>query len=277
MIVSALDVGDLVSTSEISGWDALFAVIAVLAAWIAGRLTQRTVLKVLGRLEGISEDLRQLASRLAKYLVLLVGIGIALTFLGASIQPLLTAALIIGVVGVLALRGIADNFAAGVVLQTRRPIQLGDEIEVLGYVGTITAMNGRSVVLETSDGRIVHVPNAKVLDNPLVNNSSTAVKRSELQVRARRTQPPENVLKVIRDSLRSVDAIVSEPPPTLLFTAADSDRYIVLVRIWHQHGSGSNATSAAVAVIAEAMSAASIEATVVTPPPDPARTPPSPL
>ena len=274
--VIKLDVSNFVS-STISGWDLLFAAIAVIVAWIAGRFAQRAALKVLSRLEGINEDIRQLASRLVKYMVLLLGIGIALTFLGAPIQPLLAAALIVGIVGVLALRGIADNFAAGVVLQTSRPIQLGDEIDVLGHVGTISAMNGRSVVLKTSDGRTVHVPNAKVLDSALVNNSSDAAKRSDLEVRARRTQPPEVVLRVISDSLRSVEAIASEPAPTLLFTAADPERYTVLARIWHQSDSGPTATSGAVAAIAEAMSSADIEATVVTPPPVPPGTPPPPL
>jgi small-conductance mechanosensitive channel len=272
--IAELDVSALVTSGEISGWDALFAAIAVVVAWIAGRLTRRAVLKVLGRLNGISEDIRQGTARLAKYMVLLVGIGIALTFLGAPIQPLLAAAITAGVVGALALRGIADNFAAGVVLQTRRPIQLGDEIDVLGHVGTIIAMNGRSVVLETSDGRTVHVPNAKVLHNPFVNNSANAEKRSELQVRARRTQPSEVILRVISESLRSVEAIASDPAPTLLITAADPERYTVLTLIWHEPGSGPTATSGAVSAIAEAMSSASIDATVVTPPPDPPRTPP---
>jgi len=87
-------------------------------------LAPRATLKVLQRLEGINEDLSQLAARMAGYGVCLLGVGVALSFPGATIQPLLTAAIIVAVIAGLALRGVADNFAAGVVIQTRQPIQL---------------------------------------------------------------------------------------------------------------------------------------------------------
>lgn len=51
--------------------------------------------------------------------------------------------IILGVVLALVLRGIADNFAAGVVIQSRHPVRLGDEIDALRYVGTVRALNGR--------------------------------------------------------------------------------------------------------------------------------------
>src|SRR4051794_39712346 len=183
MALKPADLGDLVSSSDIRSWDLALAGVSLVATWIFGRLAQRATLTVLGRWDGISEDLRQLAARLVKYAVWLLGFGIALTFLGAPIQPLLAAAVILAVVAVLALRGIADNFAAGVLIQTRRPVQLGDEIEVLGHAGVITEMNGRSVVIETADGRTVHIPNAKMLDNPLVNASAHALRRSDVEVR----------------------------------------------------------------------------------------------
>ena len=72
---------------------------------------------------------------MAKYSCWLLGAGIALTFLGVEIQPLLAAALIVAVVAILAIRGVTDNFAAGVVIQSRRPVHIGDEIEVLDQTG----------------------------------------------------------------------------------------------------------------------------------------------
>jgi len=68
---------------------------------------------------------------MAKYFVLVLGIGIAISILGAPIQPVLAAAIIVAVVIVLALRGVADNFAAGVVLQSRKPIRVGDFVASL--------------------------------------------------------------------------------------------------------------------------------------------------
>lgn len=79
-------------------------------------------------------------------MVIFLGVGIALSLLGAPIQPLIAAAIVIAVVLGLALRGIAENFAAGILLQTRRPIHVGDEIESLGHSGNVVEMNSRAGV-----------------------------------------------------------------------------------------------------------------------------------
>ena len=102
-----------------------------------------------------------------------------------AIQPLITVAIVFGVILALALRGIADNFASGIVLQTRRPIHIGDEVESLGYVGNVLDMDSRAVVIETFDGRTVHLPNSEVLGDPLINHSTKGARRSEVEVRVR--------------------------------------------------------------------------------------------
>jgi small-conductance mechanosensitive channel len=128
------DITDRVAGSDITGTEIVVAVIVLVISWIAARMARRAVLEVLAKLSGVSEDLRQLAGRLTKYFVLLIGFGVALTVLGASVQPFITAAIIVAVVAGLALRGVAENFAAGVVIQTRRPIQIGDDIRALNHV-----------------------------------------------------------------------------------------------------------------------------------------------
>ena len=106
-------------------------------------------------------------------------------------QPLLVLAVVLAVVAVLVLRGVADNFAAGVVIQASKPIDVGHEIQVEGpdgrpITGVVTDLNSRTVVLETYDGRTVHVPNAKMVQDPIVNHSARGLRRSEVQVRTAR-------------------------------------------------------------------------------------------
>jgi small-conductance mechanosensitive channel len=228
----AASISDFVTGTEIEGVDLLIALIVVVAAWVAARLTRRGVVKVLGRVQGVNEDMRALAGRLARYFVLLIGIGVALTFLGAPIQPLLTAAIIVGVVASLALRGVADNFAAGVVLQTRRPIQLGDQIESLGHAGVVHEMNGRSVVIETSDGRLVHLPNGKVLDSPIVNRSGIESLRTEVEIRCATTGDVNGTLAAITRATADVANVLGDPPPLVLLEAIDDDGLAAVVRFW---------------------------------------------
>ena len=183
-LVFAVDVGDLAETS-IDPWSAVLAVVVLIVAWILSRITRKSTARVLTRLEGISDEMRAFIARIAGYVVIFLGVGVALALLGAAIQPLITVAIVFGVILALALRGIADNFASGIVLQTRRPIHIGDEVESLGYVGNVLDMDSRAVVIETFDGRTVHLPNSEVLGDPLINHSTKGARRSEVEVRVR--------------------------------------------------------------------------------------------
>jgi small-conductance mechanosensitive channel len=273
--VTPADISDALLGGDISGWDVALAVLAVVAGWMSGRFAQRAVRGVLGRVEGISEDLRQLLARLAKYLVVLVGVGVALGFLGAAVQPLLTVAIIVAVIGALALRGIADNFASGVVIQTRRPVQLGDEIEALGHSGTVIEMNGRAVVLKTNDGHSVHLPNSKVLDNPLVNHSARHPRCTDVEVRAARAGDNDTTLEVIRAAVAGAEGVADAPAVTVRLTGADPERIFVHVQFWGDPVQQPTVVSRVIGRVADGLRERGIDAAVVSPPHPAPLTPPA--
>jgi small-conductance mechanosensitive channel len=240
----------------------------MVVAWILSRLARRGVIGLLGRVEGISPDLRVLAGRLTTYFVLLLGFGVALTFLGAPIQPMLSAAIIVAVIAALALRGVADNFAAGVVIQTRRPMQLGDRIESLSHHGVVREMNGRSVVIETADGRTVHLPNAKVLDSPLVNSSSNSAHRTEIQVQSTGTDDIDGTIAGILAAAGQAHGVLADPAPVAAVRSIAADNITMVVRVWHdpEPGAGASAVSEAIRQIYATEQQHGRTATVFTPP-----------
>jgi small-conductance mechanosensitive channel len=265
---AAVDVGDLVSDSQVSGWDIALAVITLVLAWILGRIVMRTMIRLLGRVDGVSEDLRQSAGRIAKYFVWVIGLGVALGFLGAEVQPLLTAALVIAVVAALALRGVAENFAAGVVIQTGHPLQLGDYIQSLGHEGTVVETNGRAVIIETTDRTLVHLPNSEVLANPIVNNSVHGRHRSEIEVRTPPTDDLAATLDAISGAVAGVPGVDREPAADVLVRTVEPSRVVIRVRVWHDPAQRAIA-SAVIRAIADALRALGIDAAVVSPPPPP--------
>lgn len=266
---------DLHLDQSISGWDVAFAAITIVATWIAGRLVRRGVLGLLGKVQGAGEDLRRFLGRVAKYFVWVVGAGVALSFLGAQVQPLLAAAVIIAVVMALALRGVAENFGAGLVIQTRHAIQLGDTIESLGHVGIVTAINGRAVVIETADGQRVHLPNSEVLDHPIVNDSIRGRRRSDLQVRAAiPVGRVDDVNAAITEGVAATTSVDHDVEPLVATVAIEPERVTILVRVWHEPASGPRARSELMHAIARACAARQIDVVVQTPPPPPPLTPP---
>jgi small-conductance mechanosensitive channel len=226
--------------------------------------------------QGVSPDLRALAGRLTGYFVLLIGFGVALTFMGAPIQPMLSAAIIVAVIAALALRGVAENFAAGVIIQTRRPIQIGDRIEALGHQGVVREMNGRSVVIETADGRMVHLPNSKVLDSPLVNGSSRSVRRTEIQVLTSGVDDIDGTIGAVLDAAAQSRGVRADPAPVAIVRSIDHDAITMVVQIWHdaEPGAGANAVSDAIRLIYATEQQHGRTATVFTPPTPPPPAPP---
>jgi small conductance mechanosensitive channel len=256
----------------LSPWSVLLALISILAGWILARIARRTVAGLLTRLRGLSPKVSSLTARVVYYAVLLLAIGVALTFLGAPVQPLLAATVIVAVLAALALRGITDNFASGLVLQTRRPIDIGDLICSDDRMGTVVDMNGRSVLLRTADGAHVHVPNSTVLQNTLINYSEGGGNRSEIEVRLRVDDDDRRALRRRLAELVTAVPGVSGERPVQVITILDSpERLIVRVWFWHPPADGALVTSAVVEAVAEFLRATGSEAVVTSAlPPAPA-------
>jgi potassium-dependent mechanosensitive channel len=80
--------------------------------------------------------------------------------------------IILGALGVgigFGLQSIVNNLLSGVVLAFERPIEIGDQIEVAGRLGTIKEIGIRSSKLHNFDGSEVIIPNGDLLNQHVVN------------------------------------------------------------------------------------------------------------
>jgi len=268
-----MSLGSWIDFDSISGWTVVWLVVTGVATWLAARYGRRAVGRVLGRVDGLSDDYSVTAARIAGYLVVLLGIGIALTILGANVQPLLAIVLIVGIVAFLALRGVADNFGASLVLQTRKPAHLGDMVESLEHTGTVVELNGRSVVLRTFDGRLVHLPNGKVLSEPLVNRTPTTGNRSEIEIRTTALDHVDTLRDPLLATTRHTAGVRPDPPPDLVWVASSPGRLVGRLRLWHAPADGTSVVSAVVLSASGVLRDAGLDASLSAPPPPPSLSP----
>lgn len=258
------------TTSGITWTDGLLALAFAIAGWVTSIFVHRGVLAVLRKTPNVTEGIAVLVARVVKYGLVLLGAGIGLSFLGASLQPVLAVTLILAVVAVLVLRGVADNFAAGVLLQTRHPVTIGDEIEVNGNIGTVSELNGRSVVLHTLDGRTIRVPNAQLISEPIVNHSERGARRSEVQVRVLFDGIDIPALfDLLADAASHAEGVHSREAARSLAISVSPERITVRVQFWHHPLKGVPVTSAVVLSVGQALKTARIAGTVTSAPGDP--------
>ena len=191
-------------------------IIFVLSLYVA-RLISNLLRRVLQRRRAPA-GVVQLLGQLALWSIVLAGVITALQQF-VDVTAFLTGLGIIGFTVGFALQDIMKNFAAGVILLLQQPFHVGETIGVKGFDGTVLAIDLRSTEMRATDGRVVILPNADVLANPIINYSRANQRRVELSLSLSHASEPGQVRKIVLDAIQSVPGFVSEPEPVIVFNS----------------------------------------------------------
>jgi small conductance mechanosensitive channel len=118
-----------------------------------------------------------------------------------------------------ALQDIMKNFASGVILLLQQPFHVGETIGVKGFDGTVLAIVLRATEMRAADGRVVILPNAEVLANPIINFSRANERRVEFSLNLSHTSDPQTVRKIVLEGIENVKGYVDTPEPVIVFNS----------------------------------------------------------
>lgn len=123
-----------------------------------------------------------LLQRISGYLVWVVGVLLALNFMGFELSSL---AFLGGAVGVglgFGLQNILNNFVSGIIILFEKTIKVGDVVDLQsGVTGVVIEINLRYTRITTSDLMDVLVPNSEFISGRVVNWSfGEAVRRTHI-------------------------------------------------------------------------------------------------
>ncbi|MEO0493199.1 MAG: mechanosensitive ion channel family protein [Actinomycetota bacterium] len=172
-------------------------------------------------------------SRLVRWTVVLIGLVYAGGQIGVEIGPLIGALGITGLAVALALQPVLQNLFAGVVLQTERPIDCGEEIETMDHKGLVLDVTSRATVVQTYDGAVVHIPNAEVLGDAIVNHTRNGVRRSTVGVGVAYASDVAAACSVLAAAAATVDGVHTDPAPQALARDFGSSSVDIDVDYWH--------------------------------------------
>jgi small-conductance mechanosensitive channel len=213
----------------------LAAVVVVASIFIA-RYLRRRLREKLTAFDGIDKSAGSLMSRAVGWVVVLVGLILALSILGVDMVPVTVILLLIGAFLLLSARSLIENWGAGIVLQARAPYRVGDRIESNGYVGWVEQTNLRSVIIREGNGRIVHIPNTDVLKTPLVNRTGhEGRRRSEIKFSVAYDTDLPSAIEALSQAASSVDGVQTEPAPATWIRSLDDSAVMLELRFWHDH------------------------------------------
>jgi small-conductance mechanosensitive channel len=189
------------------------------ATHISGRLFQHTI-----RRYDLPVAAPGLAIGIINGILWILGFLIALTILGVSIAPLLTALGIGGLAVSLALKDTLENIFAGINVLMEKSIRVGDFIRLEnGQEGAVSDITWRTTRIELLTNNTVIIPNSKLAQS-VVTNYNLPEKSFSLRLPVSvgyRTDPQrvEVVLtEVALKAVGEVPGLLADPEPVVRFS-----------------------------------------------------------
>ncbi len=214
------------------GGVALFCLSVFLSFWVARTVRGVLAEDVLPRLT-LPRGVANSASTMTYYVLLLLGLMVALSAAGFQVSQL---AIVLGALSVgigFGLQTVVNNFVSGLILMFERPIQPGDTVEVAGTIGTIRDIGMRATTFTTFEGADVVVPNGMLLSEKLINwTLSTNIRRFDLPVGVAYGSDPAAVAALLARVADTTEGVLRHPPPTVLFTGFGASSLDFSVRGW---------------------------------------------
>jgi len=172
--------------------------------------------------------------RLAEGGFMLLGALVALVIAIPSFKPAQLIQLL-GISGVaigFAFRDILQNFLAGILILMTEPFQLGDQIVVSGFEGTVEEIQTRATTLRTYDGRRVVIPNSNLFTQSVTVNTAFDKRRLEYDFGIGYGDDIEHARDVILRALQGAHGVLQDPAPEALVVELAGSSVNIRARWW---------------------------------------------
>ena len=207
------------------------AIITIIIGMFIARLISNAVNRVL--------QARHIDATVADFLSALVRYGIiAFTLIAALGRVGVQTASVIAVLGAaglavgLALQGSLSNLAAGVLLVTFRPFKTGEFVDLGGVMGTVQNVQIFSTTMKSADGKIVVVPNGKIIAGNIINYSREPIRRNEFIIGVAYDADVDQVIALFREVVEADERVLQDMGIQIGLNELAASSLNFVVRCW---------------------------------------------
>ncbi|MBI1234145.1 MAG: mechanosensitive ion channel [Alphaproteobacteria bacterium] len=185
--------------------------IVLVFTWIVAKIARRAVKAAVSKAH-MRRALIDLFQTLVGILIWILGIFIT----AAIVFPSVTPAQLIGALGIggiavgLAFKDIFENFMAGIMIMIRKPMSIGDVIEVDGVQGRVEEITIRDTYLRQLSGELVLLPNSLLFTNPVDIKTDRPQRRYDITVGVAYGEDAAEARDVIQKAVEGLDEIDTE-------------------------------------------------------------------
>jgi small conductance mechanosensitive channel len=172
--------------------------------------------------------------RLSEGLFILLGLLIALVILFPTftVGDLISLLGISGVAIGFAFRDILQNYLAGILLLLADPFEIGDQIIVNDFEGTVENIQVRATTIMTYDGRRVVIPNAVLYTQSVTVNTAFDKRRVQYDFSVDYNTNLEQAKQLMLQATQSAQGVLKEPAPDAYVVAVTPNGVTIRVRWW---------------------------------------------
>lgn len=223
-------------TEIVSAADMLrFMMTVVLTIWLMRNLSGIYEL-TLFRILRMDQGLRYAIFTISRYLIALIGLPLALSWLHVDLGKIawLAAAISVGIG--FGLQEIVANFISGIILLVERPIRVGDRITVGVTRGEVQRINIRATTVINRDQQEIIIPNRDLITKEVVNwTLSHNHVRLKIPIGVAYGSDVERVRALLLDVAKQDPDVLNNPPSRAFFMLHGSSSLDFELRVFYQN------------------------------------------
>lgn len=173
---------------------------------------------------------RLLLVRIARLLVMVVFVIMALQNLGVELLPLIAGLGVAGAGIALAMQGVLGNIVAGLSIIFAKPFRVGEYISIVGEEGTVTDISLFSTCLSHTDRSYVVVPNRKIVGEILHNYGS--IRQLNVSVGVSYETDIDQALAAVREIVLANKRVLRDPEPLIRIVALSESSVDISITPW---------------------------------------------
>jgi small conductance mechanosensitive channel len=205
-------------------------VVLIVGLWVI-KIIVRSLNKAVSKkiddpsLAGFIKSFASVLLKIMLVISIMTMVGIQMT---SFIALLAAAGLAVG----MALSGMLQNFAGGVMVLIFKPFEVGQYITAVGHSGTVKEIQIFNTILNTPDNRIIIIPNGKLYSESIVNFSKEERRRVDFTFGISYNDDIDKAKAILQSIIEKNELILEDPAPFIgLIEMADSSVNLT-VRVW---------------------------------------------
>ncbi|RUM47222.1 MAG: mechanosensitive ion channel protein MscS, partial [Desulfocapsa sp.] len=202
------------------------------AAWVFSIVASKGLRRALALTSNISRLLGAFLEGTVRWIIITIGIIMALAAMEVSIAPLLALLGAAGFIIALALQDSLSNFASGIMILFFRPFDVDDVVDAGGVSGKVTTVSLVSTTIMTFDNKKMLVPNNKIWRDVITNATDVKTRRVDLEFSVHYDSDILLVQGILEDIVAEHPKVLENPVPAIHLHIIANDSIKFVCRPW---------------------------------------------